>query len=58
MLGKRIVEQLIKRQYTIRTADDCNVRDYYKKYGFREQYDAGNDLYVLTPPARQLQREF
>ena len=58
MLGKRIVEQLIKRQYTIQTADDCNVRDYYKKYGFREQYGASKDLYVLTPPARQLQREF
>lgn len=57
-LGRRVVEQLIARQYTIKTIDDCNVRDFYKKYGFHEIYDAESKSYLLTPPARQLQREF
>ena len=57
-LGKHIIEQLIKRQYTIQTVDDCNVRDFYKKNGFHEVYHAESESYMLTPPVRKLQREF
>lgn len=57
-LGKQIVDQLVKRQYAIRTVDDCNVRDFYKKHGFHEIYDIESESYILNPPARQLQREF
>lgn len=57
-LGKQIIEQLIKRQYAVQTVDDCNVRDFYKKQGFQEMFDVESESYILTPPARRLQREF
>jgi len=49
-LGKRVLDQLVKRKYTIRTVDDCNVRDFYKKHGFSESYDAEQGVYLLKSP--------
>lgn len=54
--AKAIVQQLIDRQYTIQTVDDCHVRDFYKRYGFSET--ESNGVYGLTPPKNVLRREF
>jgi GNAT superfamily N-acetyltransferase len=49
-LGKHVLDQIIERKYVIRTVDDCNVRDFYKKHGFSETFDQDQGVYLLTPP--------
>lgn len=56
-VGRRVVQQLIDRQYSIRTIDDCQVRDYYKQHGFSEVLDPETGIYTLTPPKRN-RRDF
>lgn len=57
-IGRRVIEQLIARKYTIRTVDDCRVRDFYKKHRFSETYDHESKSYFLTAPVQSPKREF
>jgi hypothetical protein len=49
-VGAKIIEQLIERQMSIQTIDDCNVVEFYKKFGFAGERDEATGLYILFPP--------
>lgn len=49
-VGKKIIEQLIERQMPIQTIDECEVVDFYKKFGFREEKDLDTGMYYFYPP--------
>lgn len=53
-LGSQVIKQLIKRGYSVQTADACNVRDYYKKHGFSESFNNADKMYQLSPPAHRI----
>lgn len=48
-LGKTITKQIIDRQLTVKTIDDCGVRDFYSKQGFVVQKSEAG-MYWLQPP--------
>lgn len=49
-LGRKIVDQLIARQAKIQTIEDCNVLDFYRKFGFAETKNEETGVYTFTPP--------
>lgn len=55
-VGRKVIDQLIQRRYTIQTVDDCRVRDFYKKFGFIETVDG--DYFRLKAPHLPLERKF
>lgn len=49
-VGKKVVDQLIERQKTILTIDECDVSNFYRKFGFTGEKDPETGLYRLYPP--------
>lgn len=49
-VGKKVAQQLIERQIKVQTIEDCDVLDFYRKFGFIEQKDSQSGIYTLTPP--------
>ncbi len=56
-LGRVVLSQIIQRQLSIVTIDECHVRDFYKKHGFREIFDEENQRYILNPPQQLVSDE-
>lgn len=49
-VGRKVAEQLIERQLPVQTMDDCNVVEFYKKYGFTGERHPQTGIYTLYPP--------
>lgn len=49
-VGKKIIDQLIERQKSISTVDECNVVSFYRKFGFRGEKDVKTGMYTFHPP--------
>lgn len=49
-VGRKVAGQLIERQIKVQTIEDCDVLEFYRKFGFTEQKDPHNGIYTLTPP--------
>ncbi len=49
-VGKKVVDQLIERQKPVLTIDECNVLDFYRRFGFTGEKDPETGLYTLYPP--------
>lgn len=49
-VGRIIIRQLIQRQLPVRAADECEVADYYRKFGFVGERDSETEITVLQPP--------
>lgn len=49
-VGRKVIEQLIERQMSIQTIDECGVVEFYKKFGFTGDKDPKTGFYTLRPP--------
>ncbi len=49
-VGRKIVEELTERETTIQTIEACGVLGFYRKFGFKEDFDEATGVHTFTPP--------